>query len=408
MQAESPTIPFEKVEIEVEIIGEIDMREDEQKLTVKSKYGKILVTTSIYKEFVYGDRLLLKGNLEEPGEDEEFSYKDYLARYKIWSIMKSPQIEIIEHAGISFKGQIYKWKNILQNHINKIFFEPEASFASGLLLGSRKSMPQEIADDFKSVGLTHIVAISGYNISLVIALIFSIFSFVGMKKRIFLSIFCIFVFVILVGASAAVIRAGFMGSLTLLGLYSGRKSQVLFALLWTCLVMVFLNPKILVYDLGFQLSFLSTFAIIAIVPVLDEKIPQFNKFFREAFLLSLSAQIMTFPLMLLNFGQVSLISPVANIFVAPFIPFAMLFSALALPFGKIFAVFANFHLDAILLIAKVFASFPLLVNLKISGPILTLIYSFICLYLFIFYKSKLARAFFREHAEAKNSFQNPE
>lgn len=393
-----PIIPFGKVELEGKIIGKVDMRESEQKLTVESDYGKILVTSSIYKDFEFGETLLLKGELEEPGEDEEFSYKDYLARYKIWSLMKNPQIEVIKAADFSFKVQIFKWKDFLQSRINKIFFEPEASFVSGLLLGSRKSMPQEIEDNFQSVGLTHIVAISGYNISLVIAAVFTIFSFVGMKKRIILSIFCIFIFVILVGASAAVIRAGFMGSLTLLGLYSGRKSQVLFALLWTCLVMVLINPKILVYDLGFQLSFLSTFAIISLVPILDTKIPQFNKFFREAFLLSLSAQIMTFPLMLLNFGQVSLISPIANIFVAPFIPFAMLFSAFTLLFGKISAPFANFHLDMILLVAEIFAKFPLLVNVKISAFVFAVIYLLIFLAVFIFYKSKLARAFFHEYA----------
>lgn len=401
-EAEAPKILFDFVEIQAEIVGEIDMREDEQKISVQSEYGKILVTTSIYKELNYGDFLFLKGRLEEPGEDEEFSYKDYLARYKIWSLMRDPQIEVIKPAEFSFKGNIYKWKNFLQTRINKIFFEPEASFVSGLLLGSRKSMPQEVAENFQKVGLTHIVAISGYNISLVITAIFTSFSFLGIRKRIFLSIFCISVFVILVGASAAVVRAGFMGSLTLLGLYSGRKSQVLFALLWTCLVMVFINPKILVYDLGFQLSFLSTFAIVSIVPILDEKFPQFNKFFREAFLLSLSAQIITFPLMLFNFGQVSLISPIANIFVAPFIPFAMLFSALALIFGKSFSVFANFHLDAILLIAKIFAKFPLLINWKISASILLMIYTAVIIWLFRFYKPKLVRAFFRADVEVRD------
>lgn len=211
-----------------------------------------------------------------------------------------------------------------------------------------------------------------------------------------MSSIAIAVFVILVGASAAVVRAGIMGCLTLWGLFAGRKSQVFFALLWSAFFMVFWNPYILVYDVGFQLSFASTFGLLVFVPILGEWFPKMDTLgeIREALLLTVAAQIATFPFMAFHFGRVSVISPVANVLAAPFLPFAMLFSALSLVFGKSMAILAWFHLKAVELVALTLAKLPF-----IEAPMQFSVWGFVAsLFLLVlfsvrFYKSKLVRAF---------------
>lgn len=420
-------IPFgSNVELVGRVIDEPDRRSDRLNIVLESEYGKTSLKFSPFEEIFFGDLLCVSGKIEEPYN------KNYSARYNIFSEIKRPVLmdcnshrdgayfftKSPEEKSLSeniFVG-IFSLKNILQNRINHIYFEPEAAFVSGLLLGSRNGMSKEISENFKVVGLTHIVAISGYNISLVVLAIFAIFSFLPLKRRIIVSSVAILFFVFLVGASAAVVRSGIMGVLALYGTFAGRKSQVLFALLWSAVVMIFLNPYILFYDVGFQLSFASTFGLITFSPLLEEvfrfrfgqnmeisrqsslfydhiKNSKIFKFICEAFILTLSAQIATLPIIAFHFGRVSLISPFANLLAAPFVPFAMLFSFLSL-LSDLFAYPAIFFLDAILLVAEIFAKIPFAsLNLQIGLGILFFSYAGLIFILLKFYKQALARAF---------------
>lgn len=392
------------IETRGKIVNEIDMRMDVQKIAIDTEYGRVLINISPYEVFHFGDEVSVRGVIDAPSNDiDGFNYAGYLARYRIWSVMKNPNVELIESPGFSMRGNLYFIKGIMEKRLNKIFFEPEASFAAGLLLGSRKGMPPILADAFQAVGLTHIVAISGYNISLVIAVIFLLLGFLPLKARVIASSVSIFLFVILVGASAAVVRAGIMGSLTLWGLFSGRKSQAFFGLLWSMVLMSVMNPYTLVFDVGFQLSFASTFGLLIFSPILEDFVPQFGraKILREAFLLTLSAQITTLPLILFHFGRLSLISVLANVIVAPFLPPAMLFSALALVFGKWVGAVAWFYLRVVESSAILFAKIPFSnVALALSWKGFLVMYLLIFFFAFRFYKSKLERAFLSDYVEA--------
>ncbi|MBU0981254.1 ComEC family competence protein [Patescibacteria group bacterium] len=390
-------IPYEQyVEIEGRVCEEIDGRIGTQKVTVMSEYGRILLTLSPYFQVEYGDVLLVKGILEKPSEDiEGFNYANYLARYRIWSVMKDPYALVAARAPPSLRGNIYKFKDFLMQRINQLLFEPEASFAAGLLLGSRKGMPEKLSDAFQAVGLTHIVAISGYNISLVIAAMFLMLGFLNLRVRVVVSTVAIVLFVVLVGASAAVVRAGIMGSLALWGLFTGRKSQAFFGLLWSAVLMVLINPYTLPFDVGFQLSFASTLGLLIFNPLFDGIFPEWKRFFalREAFILTLSAQVMTLPLIMFQFGRVSLVSVLANVLVAPFLPFAMLFSGLALLAGKSMALVAWFYLRVVELVALKMALIPFAnVNMQISAGEFVVLNALILLIAISSHKSTLARA----------------
>jgi len=395
---ENVNAPLEEwVSLSGEIVEEVDIRVDHKKIIVDTEYGRVLVKLSLYQEVAFGDTVEISGQLQKPSEDiEGFNYANFLARYRVWLVIYDGWADVLEPADFSVRGFLYSLKSKIEVRLNSLYFEPEASFVAGLLLGSRKGMPENVALAFQHVGLTHIVAISGYNISLVIALVFLLFSFLPLKKRVVVSSVAILLFVILVGASAAVVRAGIMGSLTLWGLYAGRRSQVFFALLWSAVFMVLMNPYILVFDVGFQLSFASTLGLLIFVPILEEKIRFWKNWpvLREALLLTLAAQISTIPFMAFHFGRVSWISPVANVLVAPFLPMAMLFGALSIVCGKPMALLAMVYLKIIIGIALLLDKIPFI---EIPLPFSVLSFGLSLFFLLNvslrFYKSILVRAF---------------
>jgi len=400
----------EFVSLEGEVVEEVDGRSDAQKITVQTEYGRVLAEISLYEKVRFGDRVKLSGILERPYEGKSSSYKNYLTRYEIWLVMDRCSVEVVEPADFSLRGSLYDLKNWAQNYINHLYFEPEASFVSGLLLGSRRGMPEDLTTAFQQVGLTHIVAISGYNISLVIAVIFSLFSFLSFKRRIVVSVTAVALFVFFVGASSAAVRAGLMGSLSMWGLYAGRRSQAFFAVLWSAVGMALWNPYIFVYDIGFQLSMASTLGLLTLVPILDSKIPKWERgtFFREAFLLTSSAQITTFPFMLFYFGRISMVSPLINVLVAPFIPLSMLFSFLSLVFGAPAVLLASFYLELIENSALLFSKLPFAqVPLSLDGLGFALCLGFLSVGIISFYKSILVRAFGLSSGEAPSKVLNP-
>ena len=393
-------------EVEGVLVTDPDRREGEQILVLKTTEGKVQVQISPYLHFEYGDSLKVKGKVELTGgflKEEELSYRHYLESKGIVALVYRAELTSHQRDDGSFLRGLYAFKARLETYLLSLFPEPEASFANGLLLGSRRGIPEDLTEAFQKVGLYHIVAISGSNISLVIAVFFALFSFLSFKRRVVISVICICVFILLVGASSTVIRAGLMGSLTLWGLYFGRKSVALFALFWSVLFLVMWNPYMLLYDIGFQLSVASTFGLLTVQPVLKErfgmifsKFPEWSLSLQEAFWLSLSAQITTLPFMAYYFGRLSLISPFVNVLATPFIPLAMFFSALTLvcPFGFPFAWASLFFIEKIALWTAQIPWVEFSVPFSLDAFLFAL---FLEIFLPLqFYKSKWTRAFFRD------------
>lgn len=390
------------------IVDELDKRSAYQNVSLLTSEGKVLARVSLYKDLRFGDELELQGDLElrTELEGEDASYGNYLGRQGVVALMSEARVEHrIEGTG-SFRKGLYGFKSFLERRLQVLLPEPESSFAAGLLLGSRKGMSEELTEAFRTVGLLHIVAISGSNISLVIATVFMLLSFLPLRLRVFISVGILAVFVLLVGATSTVIRAAVMGVLTLVGLYTGRRSMALFGLVWSVVLLVFWNPYLLLFDVGFQLSVLSTFGLLVFVPVLQEtlhcleRLPSWVYSFKEAFLLTVAAQITTLPLMLYAFGQTSWTTPFVNVLVAPLIPLAMLASFFAL-FVPWFMALAWVFLAGIEKVALLGAQVPgasLAISLSLNG--LFLAYFLELLFLLRFYKPILGRAFFRDSVPA--------
>ncbi len=331
--------------------------------------GKVLVTDRRHwPRYRYGDSVTIKGLLDHPKNSETFAYNNYLSRFEIYTTMRATTISVESegHGNLIMSGLI-RLREIFEAQINKVFPEPQASFLAGLLTGSRRGMPEHLTDAFKRTGLTHIVAISGFNITIIIAIIAGALFFLPLKWRFLPTVLCIVLFTLFVGASASVVRASIMGILGLFALQTGRLKNLRLIILWTACAMLLWNPKQLWYDAGFQLSFLAVIGLSETAPFLEKwlkKVPS-TLGIRDALTVTIAAQVFAMPWVVYQFGTLSLISPLANILVAPLIPFAMLFgflgtivSFVSIPVGQLFGFVAWGCMELILLITTTLAALP--------------------------------------------------
>ncbi len=297
-------------------------------------HGKLLVIDRfLYPKFQYGDTISVSGKLERPEPFQGFRYDDYLSTFDLYALMRPDSLKLEQPAsGFSFYGTLIWLRQRVSARINLLLPEPYAALLDGLLTGNRTSLPESVLQDFTTAGLTHMLAISGYNIAIIITLIGSILFFLPLRWRLIPSIVAIIVFTIFVGASASVVRAAIMGILGIVALHGGRLSDTRLAVLWTAFFMMAINPKEAWFDPSFQLSFLSVMGLIEAQPYME----RFLKYvpetlgIRDALALTLAAQLFAAPWGALLFGQVPLISPLANLLAAPLVPLAMLTGSLAL------------------------------------------------------------------------------
>lgn len=322
----------------------------------RSVAGLLLVRAPRYPERSYGDRLTVTGQLETPPVFENFSYKDYLARFGIHSLMRRPRLELVEsNQGYPVWAAMLTFKTRASQTINRILAEPYASLLNGILLGIETGIPKGLYEAFNLTGTSHIIVISGSNISLVAG----IFLLLGQKifgKRYAppLAIAGILVYTFLVGADAAVSRAAVMGLVWVLAIWVGRPGLALNSLVFSGFALTLLNPLIL-WDVGFQLSFMATLGLILLVPPLErfmfgllqrllktEQVGLTMALLNELLIVTLAAQIITGPLIVYHFGRLSLVSLLTNLLILPVQPPIMLVGGLAtlvgmlwLPLGQI-------------------------------------------------------------------------
>jgi len=313
------------------VSAEPDVRIDSQKLTivVREYQGKVLVKTLQYPEYSYGDLLSIKCKLQTPEQIEDFRYDKFLARDGIYSVCYNPAIKkIASGQGLYVYELIIKLKKGIEKRINSTISEPQAALLGGILLGSRRGLPAKLTDEFNRVGITHIIAISGYNITIIVSVLMVLAKslYINRKKVLWFIVPSLILFVVLTGMSASVVRATIMGLLVVVAGHVGRKSSPKNILMAAAAVMALLNPRIILWDAGFQLSFLATCGLMFLSPKLKKYFVHVPEKFglQENFTSTFSAIIMTLPLILFNFKRLSIIAPVANLLVLPTIPLAML------------------------------------------------------------------------------------
>ncbi|HEU4745715.1 MAG TPA: ComEC/Rec2 family competence protein [Anaerolineales bacterium] len=320
--------------------------------------GLLLARVSNNQTFRYGDILRLRGSLKTPPENEDFSYRDYLAAQHIHSYMSSAEVTVLPGRGGSpVYAALYDFKEKALANIYRLFPDPESSLMAGILLGVDTGLTQELQQAFKNTGTAHIIAISGFNISIIAGLFVTFFSrFLGSRRGMLVAVLGIIFYTVLVGGDAAVVRAALMGSLALFAKEVGRRQAALNTLLAVALFMCLWNPLFL-WDVGFQLSFFATLGLILYADpfsqfangIITKYFPasaaeKFAALFSEFVLLTLAAQVTTIPIMAYHFQRISLVSFLANPFILPAQPAVMILGGLAVvlslvwfPLGQIAA-----------------------------------------------------------------------
>ncbi|MBU1083065.1 competence protein ComEC family protein [Patescibacteria group bacterium] len=315
-------------------LSKFTVRVDEVIESSQPVSGKLLITTRKYPGYQYGNEIEVSGRLKLT--DNTTSYAKYLSRFGIYATIDYPGIKVIsEFKASTFLSALYHFKNRCINIIERGIPQPAAAFLAGLLFGDSSSMPKSVLEDFNRTGLTHIVALSGFNITLIAGVLLNWLRFLPLRFRFSFAVLGIIAFVLMTGASPSVVRAAVMAGVLMLSGVVGRSPNVTVALLFAATVMAWFNPKIIIYDIGFQLSFLSTVGILYLSPMLGSFLSKRFWWVNEYLGTTLSALIMAFPIIAYNFQQVSLIAPIANLLVLPLIPLTMSLGFLALVAGAI-------------------------------------------------------------------------
>lgn len=296
--------------------------------------GLVQVTVPRYPVVRYGDFLEITGRLEDAPVFEDFSYRDYLARQGVYAVMRHPRVTIVaRHQGNIALSLIYALKQRAKEVIAAALTEPHAGLLMGILLGVKTALPKDLSRDLQMVGLTHIVVVSGFNLTIIAGAIQrALGKWLGPMGTFWASLAGIIAFTVMVGGSAAVVRAAIMVSLALLASTLGRQNDALNALGLAAAAMVAVSPTQL-WDVGFQLSVAATAGLILISPLLEGWLRFLPDLLRPNLAVALAAQLATMPIILVNFQRVSLISPLANLAVLWAIPWLMLCGALVIGIG---------------------------------------------------------------------------
>jgi competence protein ComEC len=283
-----------------------------------------------YPNYHYGDQAILEGKIKK-GQSPFYH-----------GLMFYPKINLLSSGnGWLIKEWLLNFKNQFQENLKKVLPYDRAVFLSGLTVGGRSEFSLVMQEKFRLSGTSHLVALSGMNITIIIAYIGIFLDLILSRRGRFLAIIgFIFLFVLMTGGEASIIRATIMASIVILAKGSGRFFSVRNALAAVALVMVLYDPRVLVWDLGFQLSFAAIIGIIYFKSWLEKKLGIKKSLWWDAVLTTIAAELAVFPLLFFYFLKFFLWGLIANPLIELFIPMTMLLGFTAGLLG-----FVSYHLS---------------------------------------------------------------
>lgn len=316
----APQIMDGKMQI---ILGDISIQD--------AKYGgKVLITAYNQRSASFGDKIHLRCNLAAPEPINDFRYDRYLSKDAIVATCVKLKIlgvddfrsDWLRYPGRSLLSVLLKFKTAWREIFMRALPRDEGSLLSGIMLGDGYLMSQDLKDDYSRSGLSHIIAISGMNMTMIAVFLLWLLVRAGLWRReaSVAAIALIWLYTLAIGLPSSAVRASTMSSMVLLAYAIGRLSDVERLLILAAGVMLAINPRLLRDDVGFQLSFLAFLGLLWYYEPIKKYLSRMitHRYFAmpiEIVSLTLAAQVMTWPLMAISFGQVSLVAPLANLLV---------------------------------------------------------------------------------------------
>jgi len=298
---------------------------------------RLAATFPAWPVVVPGDRVAIDG---EPEPRPEGEYGAYLARIGAAGVIRARSVDVVAAPGDAART-LEGLRRGADAALSRAIPEPEAGLASGILIGLRDRVDRDLAAAFTAVGASHVVAISGWNIAIVAATLGALAGRVARRRRAALTAVAIVAYVVFVGASPSVVRAAAMAGVVLLARELGRPSRAAAAIGWAVMILLLVDPR-LIDDVGFRLSALATAGLIAWGTPLTARLAgpapgRLRALLAESLGVSLAAQLATLPIVALEFGRLSVVSPVINLGVVPLVAPAMAAGAVALVAGGLSA-----------------------------------------------------------------------
>lgn len=282
---------------------------------------RITAYSGLYK---IGEDVTVKGLLQEPQDFSGFEYRGWLAKQDIGYVMRGVEVERLGTRRTSAHTILSDVRSKLREGITNSLPPYSASLYRAMVLGERGALDKQTQENLQKAGLSHIVAISGMHIAILFFVVFFFVSAFPLSRTHagVIALCCIALYAFMVGGSASVVRACLMVGVFFLAERFGRPHNSLRVLLLVAAFMVALNPLIIRYDIGFQLSFAAVFGIILALPLHDKLLFFVSEKFglRSLVGVSLSAQAATLPLVLTHFGAFPVWGIVSNILVVSILP----------------------------------------------------------------------------------------
>ncbi len=289
---------------------------------------RVLVRFVLIPEIQYGDRLKVEGKLK---------YFEAENGNRVASMIY-PEFEIKEK-GIE-SNLILKVREDIINLFNSSLNPKFSPLVLGITFGIKQEMPQDFHDSLEKTGLLHVIAASGMNITMVGGFLMSLFAlFLKRQIALIFTILGIFFYAFMAGFEPSIVRASIMGILVFSAQLTGRQSSSFLGLFLAAFIMLFRSPS-LIYDIGFQLSFMATLGLIYFRPLffINKKLKKIieKSFIGDDLATTISAQIFTLPILLVNFGSYSVISILVNALVLWTVPIIMIIGGVSAFVGLIF------------------------------------------------------------------------
>ncbi|MEI6843504.1 MAG: ComEC/Rec2 family competence protein [bacterium] len=405
----------QKINVEGIVVDEPDVRENNTKLTIKlSKVfstgatttvsEKILVTTQMYPEYKYGDKLSLSLVLQEPKNIESdgrvFDYSGYLRVRGIWYTGGYAKIKLISSGhGSVIKDTLFKIKKSFTSALDLAIPQPESALMAGLLLGTKQSLGKDLLAEFSRAGVSHVVVLSGYNIAIVATSIMSVLRFLPNAFSFGIGCVSIILFTILSGGGASAWRAAIMVLVAFFAKKLNRDYTASRAFGFAVVLMLAPNPLLLVFDPSFQLSALATIGLIFVSPFIVPYMKWVTEKFgmREIVSSTVATQLTVLPFLIYNTGVLSVVSLPVNILILGTLPTTMflgfitgIFGLISWYFSFIPAIISYVFLWYQLTVVHLGATLPLgAISLPAFSPaILILVYVIIGAGLYFLHKRK--------------------
>ncbi|MEI6499263.1 MAG: ComEC/Rec2 family competence protein [bacterium] len=374
---------------EVVIVGQIvqkpEITVDKQKFIVKindfspdctsCKGRRVRVTTSIFPTYSYGQTIKLTGQILPPERTDTFDTLGYAKRFLVTGFLANPtEINVVENKlsfGQKLLKYLYDFSTFFETRLNQVLPEPHASLASGIILGIKRNIPDNFMTALQNTGLTHIIALSGFNVTILAVVFANLLLAIFTRRTTFIiGSSLVIIFVLMTGCAASVVRAAIFSLVILFGETFGRRADQYNIIILAAFSMLLFNPNLLRYDLGFQLSFLAFLGLVYLAPlflILMSRLHWLRPTGMIPKLLAetLGAQAAVTPIILYQFGKLSLISPIANLLVVWIVPLVMaltfavgFLSIIYLPLGYLASFLLWPSLEYIIQVVNLLSALP--------------------------------------------------